>query len=119
MNTTQGTIYLIEETRKVSERFRVREFVVEIADNSKYPQLVKFQVTNDLCGLLDNCKSGDLVSLEFNLRGRGRTVKSNTLTLSMCGLWRSSPTVLTPPHLSPMTHSKTSPFKERHHVHNC
>ena len=70
MNTTQGTIYLIEETRKVSERFRVREFVVEIADNSKWPQLVKFQVTNDLCGLLDNCKSGDLVSLEFNLRGR-------------------------------------------------
>ena len=109
MNTTQGTIYMIEETRKVSERFRVREFVVEIADNSKYPQLVKFQVTNDLCGLLDNCQAGDIVALEFNLRGRewtspkdGKVKYFNSLDVRALDVIASGPNAAAPATSDPL-----------------
>ena len=37
---TTGKLHIIFDTKQVSERFTKREFVVEIADNPKYPQLV-------------------------------------------------------------------------------
>ena len=45
--TTKGTIHSIGETVRVSDRFTKREFVLTIADNPKYPQLVQFQLTGD------------------------------------------------------------------------
>ena len=66
----KGKIYAIFETKKVSERFSKREFVVELADNPKYPQLVLFQATGDRCQDLDAVEEGDEVAIEFSLRGR-------------------------------------------------
>lgn len=54
---------------QVSERFRKREFVLEIADG-KYPQTVMFQLTGDRCAELDKCEEGQTVEVEFALRGR-------------------------------------------------
>ena len=42
-----GTIRVIEPTKKVSEKFSKRAFVVETADNPKYPELVQFELTGD------------------------------------------------------------------------
>ncbi len=67
---TIGRLHIITETKKVSERFSKREFVVEIADNPKYPQLVQFQLTGDRCEQLDRFSVGDEVRLDFSLRGR-------------------------------------------------
>ena len=65
-----GKLHTIFETKQVSERFSKREFVVELADNPKYPQLVLFQLTGDRCAQLDEFKQGDEVRIEFSLRGR-------------------------------------------------
>jgi hypothetical protein len=65
-----GTIYLINETKQISEKFSKREFVVELTDNPKYPQLVQFQCTGDRCAQLDALGEGDKVIIEFSLRGR-------------------------------------------------
>ena len=65
-----GKLHTIYETKQVSERFSKREFVVEMADNPKYPQLVLFQLTGDRCAQLDDHRVGDEVRLEFSLRGR-------------------------------------------------
>jgi hypothetical protein len=65
-----GKLHTIYETKQVSERFSKREFVVEMVDNPKYPQLVLFQLTGDRCALLDERKVGDAVRIEFSLRGR-------------------------------------------------
>ena len=67
---TKGKLYAIFETKQVSERFRKREFVVEIGDNPRYPQLVLFQATGDRCQELDGLAEGDDVRIEFSLRGR-------------------------------------------------
>ena len=65
-----GKLHTIFETKQVSERFTKREFVVEIADNPKYPQVVLFQLTGDRCAQLDGINVGDDVRIEFSLRGR-------------------------------------------------
>lgn len=65
-----GDVFSIGETRQISERFRVREIALIIADNPKYPQFVQFQVSGDRCEALDTYQEGDRVTVEFNLRGR-------------------------------------------------
>jgi len=65
-----GKLHTIFETKQVSERFSKREFVVEMSDNPKYPQVVLFQLTGDRCTQLDGLNVGDQVTIDFSLRGR-------------------------------------------------
>jgi hypothetical protein len=69
MHTT-GRIHTVFDVKQVTERFRKREFVVELADNPRYPQLVLFQLSGDRCENLDGLSAGDEVQIEFSLRGR-------------------------------------------------
>lgn len=65
-----GRLHVIYPAKQVTERFTKREFVLELADNAKYPQFVLFQLTGERCEALDAFKVGDQVQLDFNLRGR-------------------------------------------------
>ena len=64
-----GTLYAIFDAEQKTERFRKRDFVLEVAD-SRFPQKVLFQLTNDRCEALDAFSKGDQVQVEFSLRGR-------------------------------------------------
>ncbi len=66
----RGRIYKIMDAQQVTERFRKREFVVELADNPQYPQFVMFQLTGNRCESLDGFNVGDEVKVDFSLRGR-------------------------------------------------
>ena len=68
--TTSGKLYAVMEAQQITERFRKREFVVELDDNPRYPQFVLFQLTGDRCENLDGFEVGDSVNVEFSLRGR-------------------------------------------------
>lgn len=70
-----GIVYRIDSTQQISDRFSKREFIVELADNPKYPQHVMFQCTGDRCSQLDDLAKGDSVRIEFSLRGRLYTSK--------------------------------------------
>ncbi len=65
-----GRIHALFETKQITERFRKREFVIELAENPRYPQMVLFQLTGDRCEQLDAFDVGDEVQIEFSLRGR-------------------------------------------------
>jgi hypothetical protein len=67
---TTGRIHALFEAKQVTERFRKREFVLELSDNPRYPQFVLFQLTGDRCESLDGFSVGDEVRVEFSLRGR-------------------------------------------------
>lgn len=67
---TTGTIHMVGETKQVSDKFSKREFVLSIADNPKYPQLVAFELVNDRVQEIDGYSVGDTVRVEFSLRGR-------------------------------------------------
>ncbi|MEZ5072245.1 MAG: DUF3127 domain-containing protein [Bacteroidales bacterium] len=71
---TNGQITEIYETQKISDRFQKREFVIEMKSSSatgfEFVDFIKFQSTQDKCGMLDQFKPGDMVKVSFNLRGR-------------------------------------------------
>lgn len=87
-----GKIYALFETKQVSERFSKREFVVEMADNPKYPQLVMFQLTGDRCVQLDDFAVGDEVRIEFSLRGREwRSPSGEVKYFNQLDCWKVEP----------------------------
>ena len=64
----EGTIHKIMASQEVNATFKKREFVIET--DEKYPQLVKFELVQDRCDLISSYKVGDIVEVEFNLKGR-------------------------------------------------
>ena len=64
-----GKLYKKFATESKSEKFQVREFVIEIADGS-YPQLIKFQLAQERCQLLDSYEESEEIKVHFDLRGR-------------------------------------------------
>ncbi|MBJ21885.1 MAG: DUF3127 domain-containing protein [bacterium] len=66
----QGKIHATFDAAQVTERFRKREFVLELEGASRYPQYVMFQLTGDRCEMLDGFSAGQEVKVEFSLRGR-------------------------------------------------
>lgn len=64
-----GKLHKIFDTEQKSEKFRAREFVIEISDG-KFPQMVKFQLTQDKCEAIDSYQEGADITVHFNLRGR-------------------------------------------------
>ena len=67
---TSGKLHAIFDANQITERFRKREFVLEVGDNPRHPQFVLFQLTGDRCENLDGFGVGDQVRLDFSLRGR-------------------------------------------------
>ena len=72
----------------VNERFRRREFVIEIVNqrNPQYSDLIQFQLSNDNCERIDSLQIGEEVQVTFDIRGRkwtspeGRVSYFNTLS---------------------------------------
>lgn len=64
-----GKLHEIFDEQQVTEKFRKREFVLEIDDNS-FTQYIKFQATQDRCSILDNFNKGETAKVSFNLSGR-------------------------------------------------
>jgi hypothetical protein len=73
-----GTLKLKKETQKINDTFKKREFVIN-ENQSKYPQVLLFQVTQANCDLLDQFNEGDELSITFNLRGREWTSPSGEI----------------------------------------
>ncbi|MBC3540203.1 DUF3127 domain-containing protein [Rufibacter sediminis] len=83
----QGRLHEIFDETQVSDKFRKREFVLEIPDGS-YTQYAKFQLTQDKCGILDNYKTGDEVKVAFNLSGKPFTKNGTTMYFTNLQAWR-------------------------------
>jgi len=65
----EGKIHKIFDTEQKTASFSAREFVIEIADG-QFPQMIKFQLTQDKCALMDDYSEGDEIVVDFDLRGR-------------------------------------------------
>lgn len=87
-----GKLVEIFETVKIKDTFQKREFVLEYATNPKYPELVKFEMVQEKCALLDGFKVGQEVSVEFDLRGRKWTDRQGAVKyFNTLQAWRLSP----------------------------
>ena len=66
----KGTIEVIFDTQQVTESFSKREFVVKYADNPTYPELVKMEMIQDKCDVLNDYSVGGEVVAKINIKGR-------------------------------------------------
>ena len=85
---TTGRLSEIFEAHQVSDKFRKREFILEL--EGQYPEFIKFQLVQDNCGQLDRFQVGMQLRVEFNLRGRAFTkdnAKSYFTNLEARQLW--------------------------------
>ncbi|RAU83326.1 DUF3127 domain-containing protein [Pontibacter arcticus] len=83
----QGKLYETFDEQQVSDKFKKREFVLEVPDGS-YTQYIKFQLTQDKCSLLDQYKNGDEVKVTFNLTGKPFVKNGTTMYFTNLQAWR-------------------------------
>lgn len=69
MLTYTGFLKVKGGVKQVSDRFRIREFVLT-DDAPSYPQTIQFQLTQDRCSIIDNVKIGENLMVHFQLKGR-------------------------------------------------
>lgn len=74
---TTGTLHAIFDEVQVTEKFRKREFVLEIS-NGMYTDFVKFQLVQDKCSALNSFRQGEVIKVSFNLSGRKATMKDGS-----------------------------------------
>ena len=85
-----GRIIEIFDEQVISEKFRKREFVIEVQDG-QYPEHVKFQTVNDKNSLVDPFPVSSEVKVSFNLRGRGYNKNGQMLYFTNLEAWRIEP----------------------------
>lgn len=64
-----GKLHKVFPSENKSGSFQAREFVIEV-ESGQYTQLIKFQLTQDRCDLIDSYTEGEEIKVSFDLRGR-------------------------------------------------
>lgn len=65
-----GKFYKIQDVQEITEKFKKKEFVLEMSTNPAYVEKVIFQLSQDRVDLIDSYKEGDEVKVHYNLKGR-------------------------------------------------
>jgi len=67
-----GKLIVKEDTVQVSDKFKKREFVIEVPNERRpeWPDMIKFQATQDKVDILEPFNIGDEVKVNFNIRGK-------------------------------------------------
>ena len=107
----QGKLEVIYDAQQISEKFRKREFVLEV-QSGIYPEYPKFQLTQEKCQLLDTFEVGELVKVCFNLRGRPYEKNGEKTYFTNIEAWRielATGAPSTPPTAPPPPSAKPKP----------
>ncbi len=67
-----GKLLVKYDTQQVSEKFKKREFVIELAEEINgniYTNFAKMQLVQNKCDIIDRFKEGDQVKVSFNIKG--------------------------------------------------
>jgi len=86
----KGTIVEIYDENQVTDRFKKREFVIEVKEGM-YSEFVKMQLVQDKTNLIEPFKVGDEINVSFNLKGRPYTRDGKTTYFTNLDAWRISP----------------------------
>lgn len=86
-----GKVHEVGTIQTVTDSFRKRDLVIQYAENPQFVEYIKFEATQDRVSIFDGLKSGDNVSVSFNLRGRPWTNKDGiTSYFNSLVAWRVS-----------------------------
>ena len=82
----QGKIISIRPEEIVSDKFKKRNVWIETQE--QYPQTLELQFVQDKTSILDRYKTGDIVEIAFNLRGRGFTKDGKKMVFNTLQGWK-------------------------------
>jgi hypothetical protein len=83
----KGKLIVKYNAQQVTDRFKKREFVLEIPSGN-YTEQVKFQLIQDKCEILDRFSEGDEIHVFFNLKGKPYTKDGTTTYFNNLDAWR-------------------------------
>jgi len=96
-----GILYDKLDTQNVTDTFKKREFIIEKKESvgsSEFTDLIKFQLTQDRCDLVENFRQGDEIKVSFNLRGRKWEKDGKVSYFTNLEAWRIEKLQATQPH---------------------
>lgn len=79
-----GTVHLIGALETISDRFSKKELVVNIDEETTYPQQISTQCANAKIDLLNGINHGEKVKVTCNLNGRS----SNGKYYNQLNVWK-------------------------------
>ena len=83
-----GTVVRVEDLVKVSDRFEKRLIVVEVDQDTDYPQTVAIEFVNDKTPLLNKYSAGDNVTVDINIRGKDFEKDGKVSNFTKLNGWR-------------------------------
>lgn len=88
-----GKLLVKYEAQQVSEKFKKREFVLELAEEingNLYTNFAKLQLVQNKCDIIDRFNVGDVVKVSFNIKGNSYVDKKDGITKYITNLdaWR-------------------------------
>jgi hypothetical protein len=89
-----GKLLVKYDTQVVSDRFKKREFVLEMIDetpNGNYTNYARMQLVQNKTELLDRFNEGDTVKVSFNIKGSKYEKNGTTSYFTNLDAWRIEP----------------------------
>ncbi len=91
----EGVITKIKATEQITETFKKREFILETEE--KYPQKIKFELTQNNTDLVNDIKKQVNAVVYFNVRGREYTTNDKEVKYFVSlNAWKIETSPLTP-----------------------
>lgn len=87
------------DTQVISDKFKKREFVIEISEQvngSTYNNFAKIQLVQNKCDLLDRFNQGDVIKVNFSIRGNAWEKDGKKNYITNLDAWRIEPATNTP-----------------------
>src|ERR1043165_1715772 len=86
-----GKLLVKFETQQVSEKFKKREFVMELAEEingNVYTNFAKMQLVQTKCDILDRFNTGDIIKVNFNIKGNRWERDGRVNYITNLDVWR-------------------------------
>lgn len=86
-----GKLIMANDTQQVSDRFKKREFVLEIneeVNGNVYTNYAKMQLVQNKCEILDNFNVGEDLKVSFNIKGNKWERDGNVNYITNLDAWR-------------------------------
>lgn len=84
----KGELKKVFAEQQVTDKFKKREFVVETKD--QYPQVIKFQLSQDRCGLIESYDIGDDITVSFDIQGKEFVKGTEVFYFTTLNAWKLS-----------------------------
>lgn len=87
-----GTVIEVGQVQQVSDKFRKREFVIEVAEQGsggrEFVDYIKFQCVQDRCELINDTFLNSMVKVSFNLKGNRWERDGNVSYFTNLDAWK-------------------------------